>query len=301
MRQALLVLCALSLFGTACSKSESTPTPVDAGSADATNEASPADASVATCDPKAPFGKAVLIDYKSSPNAAPIPLSGVVRFGGRNQADATFDFQQGNATKIFVGARSGNVVSAAVERIASTSVVRETPALSLDGKQLFYVAPSGAKRAIFRTESGNDNFAPTDVLVADPNADVRMPSPASATALYALDGAAVVRIAFDVNDKPGAPVPVAGLPANVNAVAVDESETTLYFGLGDSYANASTHVAHRATTNDPWTDDGEIAIAGLQKIESPTWLSPDGCTIVVRAWATVVDRLAWVATKPPKP
>ncbi len=296
----LALLVTLSLFGTACSKDDATPPVVDAGGADA-KDASTTDAAVAACDLGAPFGKAVLVDYTAGADAGAIPLSGVVRFGGRDDGEAAFDYQQGNATKLFVGKRTGNVVSGAIERVASPSVLREHPALSFDGKKLFFSAPSGAKRALFRTESGADVFAPGDLLVADPAADLEMPSPANAKTLYALSNGAVVRITFDADDKPSAPAPVAGLPATVNAVAVDATETTLYYGVGDSYANASTHVAHRATTNDPWTDGGEIAIDGLQKVESPTWLSPDGCTLVVRGWATVVDRLAWVATKPKKP
>ena len=134
-------IAALSLFGMmgACSSEEPTQ-PKDA----AVDTAPPADAASEaagpTCDLDAPFGKAVLVDYRPAADAGAIPLSGVLRIDATNQRFAVFDAQQGGTTKIFVADRVGSGFVGADERAASATIAHAYPALSTDGKTIYVSA-----------------------------------------------------------------------------------------------------------------------------------------------------------------
>lgn len=285
---------ALSLFGTACSKDEGgTPSP-EAG-ADVAADVGASDASV-SCDLDAPFGAATLVDFRPSLDAGSIPLSGVLRVDAKDERFGAFDAVQGPATKIFVALRSGGSFVSADERVASTTVVHSSPALFGDGKDLLFVAPSAGKNAIFRAPADAKDLTEAAPWLTDA-ADLAMPYVASDDAVYAVRGGAAIRVPVTAK-KAGTPTAVDGVPANVNGVVVDASETVLYYGRGSSFADAELHEMRKSGST--WTEKGAVTIGGLQKPETPSWLSADGCRLYVRGWPSPIDRVLYVAEKPKK-
>lgn len=297
--KSLARLAALSLFGTmACSKSDpATPdaaTPTIDAAADVTVEAGGG-----SCDLDAPFGTATLVDYHDAADGGAIPLSGFFRLDAKEERFAIFDAEQGPSTKIFLATRNGASFVAGKERVASASVAHAYPALSPDGKLIYFSAIVNGKNAIHRAESDAADLTSAEVWLSDAQENLTLPYVPSAEALYFIRGGAAMRVHVDLKSgKAGTPVAVDGVPANVNAIAVNAAETVLYYGEGSSFATASIHEMRKSGST--WTakDAQPIALVGLQKVESPTWLSADGCRLYVRGWPSVVDRALYVVAKP---
>ena len=291
----------LSLFGmtAACSQSDPAVT-VDAATDAAADAASDADAAGPTCDLDAPFGHATLVDYRSSADAGSIPLSGVLRLDAKAERFGIFDAVQGPSTKIFFAGRVGDGLVGADERVASASVVRASPALSSDGKVLYFSAVVAGKSAIYRSGSDVTDFAAAALWLGSAQANMVMPYVANDAALYFVDGTGPMRVAIDGTGKAGAPAAVGGVPATATAVAVNEAESVLYYGEGNSFDTAATHEMRWSGSTWVAKDVQPLVIDGLQKVETPTWLSPDGCRLYVLGWESVVDRALYLAVKPKK-
>ncbi len=290
----------LSLFGMtmACSSEEPTQ-PKDAAVDTAPPADAGSDAAGPACDLDAPFGKAVLVDYRSAADAGAIPLSGILRIDATNERFAVFDADQGGTTKIFVADRVGSGFVGADERAASSTVAHAYPALSTDGKTIYFSALVAGKNAIHRIASDAKDFTAAEVWLSDPQVHMVMPFVANDGALYFGTGPGPMRVAIDGAGKPGVPAPLPGVPVSTNGVVVNASETILYYGEGNTFDTASLHEMRKS--GGTWVaKDPPIAIDGLQKVQTPTWLSPDGCRLYVQGWPNVIDRALYVAAKPKK-
>lgn len=303
MHRTLTAIALLSLFGTTAACSKDDPAPVDASSTVDASPDAPSEASAPGCNLDAPFEQAKLVEYRPSSDAGAIPLSGVLRLNATNETSGAFDAVQGPSTKIFLATRSGDGFLGADEIAASPTVVHSSPALSRGGKYVFFSAVASGKSAIHRITSDGKDFTSAELWLGNPQADLVMPYLANDAALYFVQGSTAMQVSVggpDASGKAGTPTPVAGVPTTVNALAVNADETILYYGEGNSFDTAAIHEMRK--TGGAWVAQGTapLTIPGLQKLESPTWLSADGCRIYVRAWPSVVDRALYVATKPKK-
>lgn len=289
----------LSLFGMmmACSSEEPTQ-PKDAAVDTAPPADAGSDAAVPTCDLDAPFGKATLVQYQPTGDAGSIPLSGILRLDATNQRFGVFDAQQGQDTKIFLADHVGSGFVGANERAASATVVHAYPAISPDAKLIYFSALTSGKNAIHRIKSDAVDFSSAEVWLADAQVHMVMPYVANDGALYYVTGPGPMRVPIDGAGKAGTPAAVPGVPTTANAMVVNADETILYYGEGNSFDTASLHEMRKS--GGTWTDKGPVTIDGLQKSETPTWLSPDGCQLYLRGWPNVIDRALYVATKPKK-
>lgn len=295
------VFAALSLFGmTAACSSEETAQPKDAAVDTGPATDGGADAALPSCDLDAPFGKATLVQYAPAADAGAIPLSGILRLDANNQRFGVFDAEQGPSTKIFLADHVGSGFVGADERAVSSTVAHAYPALSLDAKTIYFSALVSGKNAIHRIKSDAPDFSAAELWLSDPQVHMVMPYVANDGALYFITGPGPMRVAIDGAGKAGTPAAVPGVPTSANAVAVNADETILYYGEGNTFDGASIHEMRKSGGTWVAKDAQPVAIDGVQKPETPTWLSPDGCQLYLRAWPNVIDRALYVAAKPKK-
>lgn len=163
---------------------------------------------------------------------------------------------------------------------------------------LYFSAIVSGTSAIHRSGSDATDFAAAEVWLASPQVNLTMPYVANDGVLYVIQGTGPMRVAIDGAGRAGTPVAVAGVPATAKAVAVNDDESILYYGEGDTFDTAATHEMRKSGSTWVAKDAQALVIDGLQKVEAPTWLSPDGCRLYVLGWASVVDRALYLAVRP---
>jgi hypothetical protein len=101
----------------------------------------------------------------------------------------------------------------------------------------------------------------------------------------------------------GAPVEIGGAIPTTGAFApvVREDELVLYYTVVDATGGETIFVATRKSANDPFDSPRATPDLNRDKAQYPTWLSADGCTILIAATASTVgaNLVVYRATKAP--
>lgn len=262
----------------------------------------------AACDPSKPFGALALVAGASSVDDE----RGAVLFGH----DELF-FSRGRqfaAYGIFHSQAGANE-----QQIALPGSVAKHPALSADGLTLFFESNLTGSPRIAVARRANPQLlvfgAPFTLPGPEGFNAESMPYATKAGALWLTSVQYTPKFQFDLfvsgplaDGGLAAPVGVAELNTTASELApvLSEDELRIYFASDrpavGTRGRLDVWTASRATRDDAWSDIKLVEELNTTDTEVPTWLSPDGCRLLVMS-----DRRSgpesndvYLATKPPR-
>ena len=264
-------------FVAACSPDEFTST-TDAGSEAALPDVVVADreAGPPACDRAAPLGKPTLVQWKAKPADLPSPMIGIVRFTPDLQ---TAVFDEGTDGIFRATLENGTYVGHVplLQQLVGTAF---HPTISAGGRILFARSPTAVtKSAIYEV----GDVAP---FYTSTGTDLKFPYLlANGSAMYFWSETGVTTHIARLAPPSGTatPNPLPSIPLEATQVAVSDDELLLYYGTGNTAATSHVYEMKRASLGAEWSNPSELFSKGF-RLETASYLTPDGCTLFMRAY-----------------